>query len=438
MKPIRANGANASYVNKMAEPCERPCTGCKNRTKYVCIICETPICNRKDCCLPENDDSLNGWIAQRSVAYCKDCGDENIGQPGSDRGRKRMHENSQGKLHDENDDVDSSSNESDLEFEKPKRKAAKKRKGRKGSWKESHVDDIIDIIVNSESYKKKLIFTNVKKQKNSEVYDSILLELTQRYSEHTPPTHFPFNVKQMRTKFKWCVSTCKKISMTIRTATGIKRIQDEKGFGKWFDLLYPLIKSRDSCQPEQAIEPEPITLSESEAGSTSGTGESLFVPLKGGNTKKKDKTTELLLESVQSLKKVIETDPTKDILNLMREDMKQAREQDMQFQQMMLTVLQQPSGVPQQPSTVPLQPSVVPLQPSGEYHPNQSAHSWPANTYSTYGKVNQPHFVHGYGITPNATVKPASSTSSACQSSTSPNFSSFIEDEFSHKRFEQL
>ena len=105
---------------------------------------------------------------------------------------------------------------------------------------------------------------------------------------------------------------------------------------------------------------------------------------------------------------------------------------------MMLAVLQQPSGVPQQHSTVPLQPSVVPLQPSGEYHPNQSAHSWPTNTYSTYGKVNQPHFVHGYGITSNATIKPVSSCSSACQSSTSPNFSSFIEDEFSHKRFEQL
>ena len=130
MKSIRANGANALYVNKKAEPCERPCTGCKNQTKYVCIIYETPICNRKDCYLPENDDSLDGWIAQRSVAYCKDCGEENIGQPGSDRGRKRKNENSQGKLHNKNDDVDSSSNESDLEFEKPKRKAAKKPKVR--------------------------------------------------------------------------------------------------------------------------------------------------------------------------------------------------------------------------------------------------------------------------------------------------------------------
>lgn len=30
---------------------------------------------------------------------------------------------------------------------------------------------------------------------------------------------------------------------------------EEKGFGKWFDALFPLIKGRDSCQPEQSIEP---------------------------------------------------------------------------------------------------------------------------------------------------------------------------------------
>lgn len=59
----------------------------------------------------------------------------------------------------------------------------------------------------------------------------------------------------MRTKFKWCVSVCKKVALTIQTATGIKRFIEEKGYGKWFDGLFPLIKSRDSCQPEQAIEP---------------------------------------------------------------------------------------------------------------------------------------------------------------------------------------
>ena len=43
--------------------------------------------------------------------------------------------------------------------------------------------------------------------------------------------------------------------MTIETVTGIKRFQKEKGYGKWFDLLFPLVKSQNSCQPNLAIEP---------------------------------------------------------------------------------------------------------------------------------------------------------------------------------------
>ena len=70
---------------------------------------------------------------------------------------------------------------------------------------------MIDIIVNNEKYKKRLIFTNVKKQKNTGVYDSILNEIKERYAGRNPESTFPFNVQQMRTKFKWCVSTCKKL-----------------------------------------------------------------------------------------------------------------------------------------------------------------------------------------------------------------------------------
>ena len=77
----------------------------------------------------------------------------------------------------------------------------------------------------------------------------------------------------------------------------------------------------------------------SESCENNSSSESLFVPLKGG-AKKKDKTTDVLLESMETLKKVIENDPTKDILSLMREDMQQAREQDKLFQQMMLAMLQ--------------------------------------------------------------------------------------------------
>lgn len=409
------------------------CSSCRNQTKYVCIACDTPICNREDCSIPESNEESVGWIPQRSVAYCKLCGDEENRDPwdlpnssSSMNRKRRMKQNSDinALINEElksRSSYDSTSDESDLDLQEPKLKAAKKargQKGRRGSWKESHIDDMIDIIVNNDNYKKKLVFTNLKKQKNSEVYGSILKELNTRYSKHEPPTTFPFNIMQMRTKFKWCVSTCKKMCMTIPTATGIKRVQDEKGFGKWFDLLYPLIKSRDSCQPEQAL--EPTTMSDCENNTS---GDSLFVPIKSSAAgKKKDKATDLLLESVNALKQVIENDPTKDILTLMREDMIQAREQEKQFQQMLLAVLQQPSSW---------------------LHPNQSSHTWPGNVPPAYENVSfQPCFDNRYGITPDvATNNTPTSNNLFHQTSEFINMSSTITNDFQRNppsRFEKL
>lgn len=47
----------------------------------------------------------------------------------------------------------------------------------------------------------------------------------------------------------------KKLASTIKTATGIKKIQKEKSYGAWFDQLIAFIKTRDSCKPESATEP---------------------------------------------------------------------------------------------------------------------------------------------------------------------------------------
>lgn len=66
-----------------------------------------------------------------------------------------------------------------------------------------------------------------------------------------------FSISQMRTKSKKCNSECKNAAMTIKTATGIKRFQDSQGYGKWFPTLFAVAKTRESCQPEQAIEPSP-------------------------------------------------------------------------------------------------------------------------------------------------------------------------------------
>ena len=43
--------------------------------------------------------------------------------------------------------------------------------------------------------------------------------------------------------------------MTQKTASGIKRFQYQKELGHWFNTYLPLMKTRESCQPDQAVEP---------------------------------------------------------------------------------------------------------------------------------------------------------------------------------------
>jgi len=45
-----------------------------------------------------------------------------------------------------------------------------------------------------------------------------------------------------------------KSALTIKTATGINRFQEEKNYGPWFPILFALVETRGSCQPERAME----------------------------------------------------------------------------------------------------------------------------------------------------------------------------------------
>ena len=378
-QPIRVSVVNSSReilarckiwsTNNMAEG---PCFSCKSTTKYSCINCSSFVCNRIGCSLAELDESTAGWIAQQSVGYCKSCADEVIldYQQGSKKSRAESDEqidHSEGTSSGESDNSDIPLSHTRKSSQKLRGKGkGKKAAGRKAVWKERHIDDMIDIIVNDENFSRKLIFTNVKKQKNSEVYNKIFEHLKERYSQYNPPSSFPFTIEQMRTKFKWCVATCKRISLTISTKSGIKRIQDEKGYGQWFGLLYPLIKSRDSCQPEQSIEPDSLNdISGSDESSSLSREPTppMFVPMKNHVKEKKKDLNEAIAGTLEVMKKAIENNPTKDILDLMRDDMKQAREQDLRFQQLIGTILQQ------------------------QVLSNQPAQPWPAYGYSAPGYV---------------------------------------------------
>ena len=188
---------------------------------------------------------------------------------------------------------------------------------------------------------------NTKNQKNGEIYKAILQELKHRASKRGENVNF--TVDQLRTKFKRCISLCKKAALTIKTSTGIKRFQGEKELGQWFDQLYPIVKARDSCNPESAVEP-----SSSDGGDRSmhdtttspgdddeintGPGTKMFVPIKSGNkkVKKKEDVCSTTREVLNLVKDVIENDPTKDLIELMRSEMEQSRKQEMSILQVLL------------------------------------------------------------------------------------------------------
>ena len=49
------------------------CVKCSSLTKYVCLKCAKPVCNKsKKCLVPANEYSP-GWKADVSVAHCAGC-----------------------------------------------------------------------------------------------------------------------------------------------------------------------------------------------------------------------------------------------------------------------------------------------------------------------------------------------------------------------------
>ena len=100
---------------------------------------------------------------------------------------------------------------------------------------------------------KKLVFQNTKSSSNGELFKKVVADSQKACLERGH--NFEFDITQTRTKFKSCVSLCETAAMTAKTATGIQRFQDDKNLGRWFNQLFPLVESRESAQPEQAIEP---------------------------------------------------------------------------------------------------------------------------------------------------------------------------------------
>ena len=255
-------------------------------------------------------------------------------------------------------DKETDSNESDTGVSEQSEVCSsrkKKRKGRRSVWEERHVNDLVDVICSSEYYKKKLIFTNTKNSKNAEIYANVLKDLGQRYEDGS----FPFSVDQLRNKFKKCISECKKIALTVKTSTGVKRVQDEKQLGAWFNQLFPLVQTRDSCNPDMAVESssslqlsdgEPVkrasdnrtpTDEQSSDGLDQGddSDKKQFVPIRKGRRKKvkSQNSSSALSTAVELFEKVVNNDPTTQLIHFFKEENQRAREHELKLMELFMS-----------------------------------------------------------------------------------------------------
>ena len=233
------------------------------------------------------------------------------------------------------------------------RKEGKKKKGRKSFWSEDHVNELIDVICESEYYKRKLIFTNNKAVKNSELYCKIVSTVKSRLAGKGG---FPFTVAQTRVKFKACIAVCKKAAMTRKTASGIDNFMHSKGYGTWFQKLFPLVESRDSCNPDNGIEPSfglqnknmgntsnierlNVSCENSETDSTSREESRLKAPLPIKKARK-ETLNSLLKEAVTNFNRFVAIDPTESLLAYFKEENERSRQHEREQAQMQLQMLQ--------------------------------------------------------------------------------------------------
>ena len=236
------------------------------------------------------------------------------------------------------DSTDDEEDKNDSMFEAARNELGlpKKKSGRNAKWSESLLNDAVDIIVNENFFRRKLIFENTKNCRNAEIYMKVLEELRRRAQERDES--LPFNEIQLRTRFKKAVADCKKAALTIRSASGIKRFQSDRGFGPWFNTHFELVKTRDSCQPEQAIEPSAHSEGSSPHSDSDRKEEKvqkLYVPLRK-KTRKDDMKTSM--DNVMGMMKImIEENPVKDFIAFAREEAEKSRKQEMCLMQMLVS-----------------------------------------------------------------------------------------------------
>lgn len=86
----------ATWRATLADNSEDMCSSCFANTKYVCIECRMPICNK--CSIFENNEDTVGWTAGTSVGHCEPCFKaKKLLEENCDGGKRRMANNGRDK-----------------------------------------------------------------------------------------------------------------------------------------------------------------------------------------------------------------------------------------------------------------------------------------------------------------------------------------------------
>ena len=223
----------------------------------------------------------------------------------------------------------------------------------------------MDVILENDKFKNKLLLTNVKNVKNGQYYQQVIAEVKERCKEREE--EFGFTIPQTRQKFMRCINMCRDALMKVKTASGIKRFQEDKELGNWFNKLMPVISSMDNCQPQQAIEfgTESLGANDEESDfndfdeQTSSSGSSNS-SIQASTSKRKSfvltpksaKKSKVSAESVLSeikdtmntIKELAADTSSKDMLDFLKEESQRQAARDDAFLKILGTLVQQPQS----------------------------------------------------------------------------------------------
>ena len=158
----------------MADKKTKLCSICHKSTKYSCVNCNKPVCNRSLGCSTPAEEHLQKEF--ESVSYCRKCKNPDVRSQTNQPSQEEFEVAEKGSLSPVNS-PERNSNDSDMKPDsdgddsdtvlsdslacKSAATQKKRKRGKKCQWESDDLDDFVDIIINDENHQRKLIFQNV-------------------------------------------------------------------------------------------------------------------------------------------------------------------------------------------------------------------------------------------------------------------------------------